>query len=189
MKKVFFLFAFFGLLAFTANAQTHKGCAGKATTSSEKATCYSTAATKAASLDQTVEQRLDAKTGQVTFVRKSVCATSGKVSYAQVEFCNKSKKFVNVSPAAAKTVAAEKPQCSAKASATAVSATGEKASCASKASDKAGCCASKAKATSTSTAAAGCCSGKADKASCAAKASKASKTSETKVKLVKQEQN
>jgi hypothetical protein len=173
MKKVFFLFAFFGLLAFSANAQSHKGCAGKATTSSEKAACYSTAATKAASLDQSVEQRVDAKTGEVTFVRKSVCSTSGKVSYAQVEYCNKSNKFVNVSPAA-QSVAA-KPHCSAKSSATAVSATGEKA----------GCCASKAK----TTAAAGCCSGKADKASCAEKASKASKTSETKVKLVKQEQN
>ena len=55
-------------------------------------------AIKAAVLEDNISQRFDEATGQTIYVRKKVCATSGKVSYIPVEYCSKSGKFVNVSP-------------------------------------------------------------------------------------------
>ncbi len=129
MKKLFFLFAFIGLFAFAANAQKKACCASK-TASAEKVSCTSTAdAEKAATEDASIVKQVS-NTGEVSFARKEVCATTGKVSYTSVEYCTKSNKFVNVSPS-------EKAACTKAASATKVSSTEKKACCAKGA--KAGC--------------------------------------------------
>lgn len=97
MKKVFLLLAFFGVLAIVdVNAQA---CAKK--TASCAATCAQKAAAKMASMDANIETRLSATTGEKTYVKKSVCAQSGNVSFTPVEYCTKAGKFVNVSPSKA----------------------------------------------------------------------------------------
>jgi len=151
MKKLFVLFAFLGLVTFSANAQ--KTCNPAACKKAHKTTAVDAKATntadlvKFASLDETVETRTCAKSGKVSFVRKNVCAKSGSVSYSDVEYCSKSAKFVDVSPSAkASWSKSAKASCSAKkgASAKQVSnaAGAKKACCASKAKS----CGSKAKA-------------------------------------------
>ena len=174
MKKLLILFAFLGFVAINADAQSCTS-AKKTTSASctkDKASCTSTAAAKAASLDENITKRVS-KTGEVVYVKKSVCGTSGKVSYTAVEYCTKSNKFVNVSPK-------EKASCSSsKAGAVKTSATtkGEKAAC---------CSSGKAKTTSAS-----CCAG-GKKTSCDSKKTSTEKTStssDSKVKLVKNEAN
>ena len=48
--------------------------------------------------DPSIEKRVDEKSGKTFFVRKSVDASTGEVSYTDVEYCTHSGKFVNVSP-------------------------------------------------------------------------------------------
>ena len=96
MKKIFMLFAFFGLVSFAATAQ--KACTKSASAKSSCCAKTAAAAAKLASLDNSIESRTCATSGKVSYVKKSVCAQSGKVSYTDVEYCTKSKKFVNVSP-------------------------------------------------------------------------------------------
>ena len=141
MKKLFFLFAFMGIFAFAAEAQTKACCASKA-----GAKVCSKTMDKAASADASVVKQVSNK-GEVTYVRKDVCPMSGKVSMKQVEYCTKSGKFVNVSPSEAKAA------CTKKASATKVSSTSKKAACCKKGS-KAACTknASAKKAATTSSA-------------------------------------
>ncbi len=142
MKKLFFLFAFMGLLAFTADAQKKACCAAKA--AGEKTSCSSasmTDADKAASTDASIVKQVS-NTGEVSFSRKEVCPTTGKVSFTSVEYCTKSGKFINVSPS-------EKAACTKSASATKVSSTEKKACCA--AGQKA-CCAKKGEKASTTSA-------------------------------------
>ena len=138
MKKLFFLFAIMGIFAFAAEAQTKACCASKA-----GAKVCSKTMDKAASVDASLVKQVSNK-GEVTYVRKEVCPMSGKVSMAQVEYCTKTGKFVNVSPSA------KKAACTKKASATKVSSTTKKACCAK--GSKAACTkkASTTKAASTS---------------------------------------
>ena len=172
MKKLFFLFAFLGLVSLSANAQ--KCSSAK----SAKATCMksSKAAATAASLDEAIESRTCAKSGSVSYVKKVVNSETGAVSYQDVEFCTKSKKFVNVSP-----VANEKKMCTKGAKAS-MTAKGGKA-----------CCAKGAKASTVSMDGKASCS-KGAKAACCAKGAKkakasASTSSDAKVKMVKNEEN
>ena len=79
-------------------------------------------------------------TGEVSYTRKEVDATSGKVSYASVEYCTTAKKFINISPS-------EGAACTKNASATKVSSKEKKACCA-KGESKA-CCDKKGKKAST----------------------------------------
>lgn len=131
MKKVILFFALFAFVGLsTAQAQ----CTGKKMTDAkEKVCCTKTAAAKAAALDTEVEERVDASTGTVQYVRKSVCPQSGKVSYTEVSYCAESGKFINMAPT-------KKASCSSKA--------GAKKGCCSKKGAKAskGCCAKKSKA-------------------------------------------
>jgi len=147
MKKLFVLFAFMGLVAFTANAQS---CGSKKATSakSETACCAKTAAAaaKLASMDESIESKTCAKSGKVSYTKKEVCAKSGKVSYTDVEYCTKSGKFVNMSPKDVKDVKCTKSKAScgdkakaSKAKATKVSSTTKK-SCAAPKSASAGAC-------------------------------------------------
>ncbi len=129
MKKILFLFAFAGLVAFTAEAQSKACCAGK---SAAKTSCAETtaAADKAAASDESIVRQVSTN-GDVSYARKAVCPTSGKVSLTAVEYNAEAGKFVNMSPAeavscgsssakAVKVAGKEKKSCC---------AGGEKASC------------------------------------------------------------
>ncbi len=132
MKKLFFLFAFMGIFAFTATAQTKACCASK----NASKVCSKTM-DKAASADASIVKQVSSK-GEVSYVRKEVCPVTGKTTMAAVEYCTKRGKFVNVSPSeAAKS-----------ASATKVSSTSKKACCA---KGKKAACTKKAATKSTST--------------------------------------
>ncbi len=167
MKKLFFLFAFLGLVSFAANAQSCK-YAKKA--KGEKSTCVKSqkAAASAALIDDAIESRTCAKSGKVSYVRKVVNNETGAVSYQDVEYCTKSKKFINASPAGMKATCTKsaKASCSKSAKAT-------KASMSAKGAKKA-CCTGKDKAA--------CCAGKSKKV-------KNTKASQSKVKLVKEVEN
>ena len=129
MKKLFLLFAFFGLICLTTNAQ-----APTKEVKVEKKVCTATASTpaaKAAALDKSIESKTCAVSGKVSYVRKSVCAVSGKVSYADVIYSPAAGKFVNVSPKGMKKAAcAKKAACVKKgASASKVSLSDGKKAC------------------------------------------------------------
>ncbi len=129
MKKSLLLFALLSFVGLQLQAQKCSGA--KATT--EKAACTKSAAAaeKAASLDDTIEKRVDEKTGKATFVKRIVDA-EGKTSYEEVKFCTKAGKFISAEKA--------KASCSA-GKATKVSKDGKtKACCADGAKTKA-CCA------------------------------------------------
>ena len=170
MKKIFTVIVLILGLGFGLQAQ-HCSSA-KAT--ADKASCAATCAAKAADADASVVKRVNLSTGETYYVRKDVCPASGKVSFTNVEFCSKSKKFVNASPS-------EKASCSKKA--TSEDASNPNAVKTSNSSAKPACCASKAKT-------AACC---ASKTSCGSqKASTTKKPVETskaaKATLVNQEQ-
>lgn len=136
MKKLFVLFAFLGLVSFSANAQKCNPAACKKGTKMTSVDAKETneAAVKLASLDESIETRTCATSGKVSFVRKDVCAASGKVSYTDVEYCTKSAKFVNVSPSA-------KASCTKKAAASCGAAKGASAKQVSaEGTAKKGCC-------------------------------------------------
>ncbi|MFQ5445809.1 MAG: hypothetical protein ACE5FF_02650 [Saprospiraceae bacterium] len=107
MKKFFFLFAFIGLFAFAANAQSKSCCAGKK--GAEKVSCTAAsaeAAAKAASTDDSIVKQVSDK-GEVTYTRKEV-AGNGEVKYIPVEYCTKESKFVSVTPSGKKACCAGK---------------------------------------------------------------------------------
>ncbi|MCB9284954.1 MAG: hypothetical protein H6563_12830 [Lewinellaceae bacterium] len=137
MKRILFVFALIGFASFAVQAQTCCSKAAKGTSAKTETSCSESAAVKAASLDDSIEQRVDANTGKVSFVRRSVDASTGEATYIPVEYCNESKSF--------KTAAAEKASCDKE---------GAKAGCC--AEGKAGsaggaCCAKDSKAKSSST--------------------------------------
>jgi len=171
MKKFFLLFAVMGLFTFTATAQK------KACSMAKKATCTKSSKTVSvdannpaavlAAQDDSIEERVCAKSGSVSYVQKNVCAKSGNVSFTNVEYNATTKKFVNVSPSDMEAEAAPKatktsakPACSkSKASCTksAVKATKvskvttAKKACAKTCSKKTAACASKGKSKVVST--------------------------------------
>lgn len=90
MKKLFVFLAFFGCVAFTANAQSCSKTASKA--------CCSKAATKLASADASIEAKTCSKTGKVTYYKNYTCSETGKLTSTEVKYDTATKKFVNVSP-------------------------------------------------------------------------------------------
>jgi len=151
MKKLFFLFAFMGLFAFVGTAQKKACCASKA--GAEKTSCTSSAAAatdtdsaaaadaeKAALNDASIVKQVS-NTGDVSYARKEVCATTGKVSLTSLEYCTKAGKFINASPS-------DKASCTKSGAATKVSSTGDKKACCAGA-DKGACCAKKGDKVST----------------------------------------
>jgi len=122
MKKLFFVFAFLGCLGLVnVNAQGTCPYSKKAaTTSVEKKACAKTcaktaaAAAKLASIDDSIEAKTCATSGNVSYYQKSTCAKSGKVSMNEVTYDASAQKFVNASPVAAeaKNVSAKKKACS-----------------------------------------------------------------------------
>ncbi|HMQ46676.1 MAG TPA: hypothetical protein PKA00_04000 [Saprospiraceae bacterium] len=99
MKGIMLTLAFLGVFALTSvQAQSCSKTQSTANASCCAKSSADGAAAQAASLDNTIQRRVNAETGEVTYVRKTVCETSGKTSYDQVEYCTKSAKFINVSP-------------------------------------------------------------------------------------------
>jgi len=102
MKKLLFLFAFVGCLGLVnVNAQSCPYSKKAATTTGvEKKVCAKTAAAaaKLASMDDSIESKTCATSGNVSYFQKSTCAKSGKVSMNEVKYCSTAKKFVNASP-------------------------------------------------------------------------------------------
>ena len=83
MKQIFLLLVFFGTVALVnTNAQSS----------------IEAAAAKAAATDASIVKKVDYATGEVNYLKKTVCANTGAVSYQPVEYCKNSKKFVNVPP-------------------------------------------------------------------------------------------
>lgn len=189
MKKLFFLFAFLGLVSIATNAQTTKKSCNPAacTKAKDGKTCSSktdAAAIKMADSDASIEKKVCPKSGKVSFVRKSICPNTKKVSYTDVEYCSKSEKFVNVSPKSSVKEAAVKTACDTQKSKG--TATAEKASCSKGAAKDKACCASKkgtdAKTCSKNAKSKTCAKGANGKACCADK-----KKGVTKVKKEKTE--
>ena len=100
MKKLFFLVAFFGLVAFNVNAQScnKSAKAAKTVSADELPSCCVAAAAKLASMDDSIESKTCSKSGKVTYFKNTTCPASGKVTSNEVTYCTTSKKFVNVSP-------------------------------------------------------------------------------------------
>ena len=169
MKKLLLAFAFLGCLGLVnVNAQS---CSGKKTAGVEKAACSKTcaktaaAAAKLASLDESIEAKTCAKSGNVSYYQKSTCAKSGKTSLTEVKYCTTSQKFVNVSPdAKAMGVSGTKAACSKTAGANAACSKKAGAKTASLVDGKPACSKSKA-----------ACSKTAGKAACAKTAAAAAK--------------
>ena len=120
MKRILLAFALIGFASFAVQAQSCCSKAAKGTSAKTETSCSESAAVKAASLDESIEQRVDANTGKVSFVRRSVTAT-GDASYTPVEYCSESKSF--------KEVSAEKASCHEGAKAGTTSADGAKPAC------------------------------------------------------------
>ena len=128
MKKLFLFMAFFGCIAFSANAQK-ACCASKsgAKVCSKTAAANSEAAAKLASLDDMIQTKVCSESGKVSYVKNYVCSESGKMTSTEVAYDATTKKFINVSPTNAeqgvggqnvKTVKAVKTVKTAKASST-----------------------------------------------------------------------
>ncbi len=125
MKKILLLLAVFAFVGTTAQAQctksaahtSKKSCAKSSAVKvadAEKKTCTKVA--DAAMMgDLNIVKKVNDTTGEVSYARKHTCSASGKVSYADVKYCEKSNAFVNVAPDAATAVTvdnAEKKVCS-----------------------------------------------------------------------------
>ena len=99
MKKLFLFLAFFGCIAFSANAQ--KSCCASKTAAkscSKTTAADSEAAAKFASLDKSIETKVCSTSGKVSYVKNYVCSESGKMTSTPVEFDAATQKFVTVSP-------------------------------------------------------------------------------------------
>ncbi len=128
------MFALFGAFALAANAQQKACCAGKKAANKTESCSSADRATldKAASADASIVKQV-ADDGEVTYVRKTVDEKSGEVTYTQVEYCTKAKKFINASPSemgeAACTKDAKASNVSSKEEAKACCSKGEKKAC------------------------------------------------------------
>lgn len=102
MKRFLLAFALLGFVSFAAQGQSCCAKAGKTAGVKSDISCSSSSsnseAFKAASLDDSIEQRVDNTTGKVSFVRREVDASTGQATYVPVEFSSETKRFVNQAP-------------------------------------------------------------------------------------------
>ncbi len=113
MKSLFLLFSFVLVASFSANAQACSKAAGsgKACCASKKTAAVSKSDdTKVASVVMEADAAVAASNGSITkrtceisgatsYYEKSVCATSGKVSWEEVKFDADKKAFTKVASA------------------------------------------------------------------------------------------
>ena len=134
MKKFLFILSIVMMAGSYASAQSSKSCAKKCT-KAEKAACAkmkADAETKVASAymeadkiadaDENIKKRVCSVSGSVSYFEKSQCATSGKVSWAEVKFDEDKKAFTRV--ASASMEKAKKKSCAAKCAAKKAKKTG-----------------------------------------------------------------
>ena len=116
MKKLFYFAAF--LIAASLTTVNAQSCAKKAGASSACCSKSKAATAKTVSTDTSIEKRVCAESGKVSFFRNSTCEISGKVTSQEVKLDKATGTFVNVSPERAAMPAAEgaKKACSSKAS-------------------------------------------------------------------------
>jgi len=131
MKKFLFVFVLLGFTSFALQAQSCGSKEAKTTSSAKMdACCSSTAAATAASLDDSIEKRVDKKTGNVSYVRRTVEASTGKATFVPVEYNAETKQFVNQSPdKKAECSKEEKAACHGAGKASTTSADGKKPAC------------------------------------------------------------
>lgn len=97
MKKLILFVAMFGMVGFLS-AQS----CSKSKTAGNKACCAKTAAAaaKTASLDASIEKKVCANSGKISYYKSSTCPASGKVMQTEVRYDDKAKQFVNVAEVA-----------------------------------------------------------------------------------------
>jgi len=147
MKKLLFFFSFVlfaGALSAqkqctaaqkAACAKSGKVCVkgdAKADMTAETSVAAALAAAELAETDENIEQKVCAKSGNVSYYSKKVCPASGKITKSEVMYSAESNSFVNVSPI---DVMAEKEATAVKAAAVESNATTK--------SKKKACCAGK----------------------------------------------
>ncbi len=148
MKKLLFLCSFL-LVAGMTQAQSKScsnTCAKTCTKAEKTAALEDVAPTQVASAlaeaevaaqaDESIEKRVCADSGKVSFFQKNTCEKSGRVSFDEVSYCTESKKFSSVASASLESDVEEVPvmdgEAPAKASKKACSKDGGKACCAKK---------------------------------------------------------
>lgn len=113
MKNLLLLFSFVLVASLSANAQCNKSAStGKACCAAKKTASVSTsdAQTKVASAVMEADQVMKASNGAITkrtceisgatsYYQKSECASSGKISWEEVQFDANSKSFTKVASA------------------------------------------------------------------------------------------
>lgn len=114
MKNLFLLFSFILIASFSANAQScsKSASAGKACCAAKKSASVSGAneGTKVASVVMEADAAMTAAKGTITkrtceisgatsYYQKSECATSGKISWEEVQFDAEKKSFTKVASA------------------------------------------------------------------------------------------
>ena len=113
MKKMFLFGCLFLGLGLSANAQeAKKECSKPCSKTCTKTASASTdadvqtkvasvvmTADQAAEANENIEKRVCSTSGTVSYYEKSTCPVTSKVSWNEVEYCNKSNKFTRVASA------------------------------------------------------------------------------------------
>lgn len=104
MKNLFILFAF----VFTAGVMNAQSCSKKCTKKAATTEATTDVETKVASAvleadlaadeDASIVKKVCEKSGTASFYREATCEKTGETSLTEVNYCTKSKAFVNVSP-------------------------------------------------------------------------------------------
>lgn len=124
MKKLTFLLAMMGMFAITSvQAQSKKCCSSKKGAAAEACAKesktkvasasmdYDMHAAKMASMDETVERKVCAETGAVSYMKSETSEKTGEVSSVAVNFDPELGQFVNVSPSGKAECAGKKAAC------------------------------------------------------------------------------
>lgn len=124
MKKLVFTLALaigaFTFVAAQADAPAKKSCSKPCSKTCTKTvanaatdTDVAAAAAKLAAMDESIEAKVDTKTGEVSYFRIMTCPMSGATATSPVKYCTEAKAFVDVAPskaaAKAKQVSLETP--------------------------------------------------------------------------------
>lgn len=98
MKKIYLLFCFFILGGITVLQAQQKSANLSKTQTTSDLSCTKESVAKAIVLDKTVVKKICPRTGKTNYFRVTKCATSGREYLKQVEYCQKTAKFVNYAP-------------------------------------------------------------------------------------------
>ena len=113
MKQLFFMFSFLLVATLTTNAQACTKAAGKSCCASKKAASTSLSssdndtkvasvlmeADKVAASNPNISKRTCEMSGTTAYYEKSVCETSGKITWDEVKFDTETNSFTKVASA------------------------------------------------------------------------------------------